>query len=312
MSERAAGRGRLVAVVGPTAAGKTELALRIAEAAGAEIVSLDSQQVYRGMDIGTGKASAAERARVPHHLLDVASPDEPMTAARFAELADRAITDARARGRTVVLAGGTGLYYRALVYGLFDGPPADAALRAQLLAEDLGGLRARLEIVDPVAATRIDPHDRVRTVRALEVHTLTGRPISDHQRDHDHRRVAPRYEVRGIGLALPREELGQRIDARIDAMFAAGLVGEVQRLVAAHGTEVRALTAIGYRELVQHLAGTLTLPDAVTQMRQATKRYARRQLGWFRSEPTVAWYKDAREVDLPALAAWLREDLPEP
>lgn len=300
---------RLLAVVGPTASGKTALAIRLAELAGGEIVSIDSQQVYRGMDVGTAKATAEERARVPHRLLDVVAPDEPMTAARFVELADAAIADAAARGRPVVLAGGTGLYYRALCYGLFAGPPADAAVRARLEAESTEALRARLEEVDPAAAARIDRRDRVRMIRALEVHELTGVPISEHQAAHDHRRVPLRYEVRGIGLAPPREELVRRIDARVDAMLAAGLVDEVRGLEAAgYPCTLRAMQAIGYREICAHLRGELTLAEAAERIKQATRRYARRQLAWFRGEPTVSWFRSAGDpaLDASALVAWLR------
>lgn len=300
---------RVVAIVGPTAAGKTALAIALAEAAGGEVVSIDSQQVYRGMDIGTGKASAAERARVPHHLIDVAWPDEPMTAARFVALADAAMADIAARGKTIVLAGGTGLYYRALVYGLFEGPPADAALRARLAAEPMEDLRARLEQVDPVAAAKIERNDRIRTTRALEVYELTGRPISEHQRAHDHATLPPRFDVRGIGLGPERDELRRRIEARVDAMIAAGLVDEVRALYPRYPADLRAFAAIGFRELIQHLRGEIPLDDAVRQMKGATRRYARRQLAWFRSEPTVTWYTSPRDVNIAALAAWLRAGL---
>ena len=297
---------RLAVVVGPTAAGKSALALRIAEAAGAEIVSADSQQVYRGMDVGTGKVSAAERARAPHHLIDVVDPDEEMTAARYAALADEAIAGAAARGRSVVVAGGTGLYVRALMHGLFAGPPADAELRARLAREDVGALHERLRAVDPEAAARILPNDRRRLIRALEVHTLTGVPISTHQRTHDVRNAPSRYPARWVGLDPPAAELRARIAARVDAMLAAGFVDEVRRLAERYPLDLRAFDAIGYREIGAHLRGEIDLAAAREKTIAATRRYARRQRGWFRAEPDVAWHESADSVDVPGLAAWLR------
>ena len=297
---------RLVIVVGPTAAGKSALALHLAAAAGGEVLSADSQQVYRGMDVGTGKLGADERARVRHHLIDVVDPDETMTAARFVALADAAILDATERGRPIVVAGGTGLYVRALLFGLFEGPSADAALRARLEASGAAALHARLATVDPEAAARILPNDLRRLVRALEVHELTGVAISAHQRAHDVRRAPPRYDARWVGLAPTRDELRQRIDARVDGMFAAGLEEEWRALAARYPLELRAFDAIGYREMRGVLAGTLEGREAREQIQAATRRYARRQLGWFRSEPAITWYNAPEMIDVEALAAWLR------
>jgi len=289
----------IVAVVGPTASGKSALALELAERLGGEVVSCDSQQVYRGMDIGTGKATAAERARVPHHLLDVVEPDDTMTAARYVGLADAAIAEVAARARLPILCGGTGLYYRALLYGLFAGPAADEALRARLDEEaEASGpevLWARLSVVDSEAARRIDRRDRVRIIRALEVYELTGVPISVHQQAHDHRRLAPRYSVRGLGLGPPREELGRRIDTRVDGMIGAGLLEEVRSLNSrGYACGLRAFAAIGYREMCAHLAGRYDLAEAAVKIKQASRRYARRQLAWFRNEPTIAWFPSAQ------------------
>src|SRR5215468_2526368 len=287
---------RLVVLVGPTAAGKSALALRLAEAAGAEIVSADSQQVYRGMDVGTGKVSPAERARVPHHLIDVVEPDEEMTAARYAALADEAIAGAASRGRPVLVAGGTGLYVRALMHGLFAGPPADAELRARLAREDVGALHGRLRAVDPEAAARILPNDRRRLIRALEVHVLTGVPISMHQRAHDVKNAPSRYPARWVGLDPPAAELRARIATRVDAMLSAGLVDEVRKLAARYPFHLRAFDAIGYREIGAHLRGEIDLPAAREKMIAATRRYARRQRGWFRAELEVAWHASAESV----------------
>ncbi len=303
---------RLVVIVGPTAAGKTTLALTLAEAAGAEIISADSQQVYTGMDIGTGKATPAERARARHHLVDVAAPDELMTAARFAILADQVIAEATASGRPIIIAGGTGLYVRALLYGLFDGPSANDALRARLEAEEdatPGSLHARLAIVDPEAAVRLAPPDRRRVIRALEVFELTGKTMSAHQREHDVRRIPPRYPVRVVGLDPPRPELHARIDDRVLGMLAAGWLDEVRALAGRHPPTLRAFSAIGYRELFDHLAAGAPedgLAEVALAIQRATRRYARRQLSWFRAEPRVTWYTSGADVDISGLTDWLR------
>jgi tRNA dimethylallyltransferase len=302
---------RIVVIVGPTASGKTALALELVSAVrerggDAEIVSADSQQVYRGMDIGTAKAAHAERARVAHHLIDVVSPSEEMTAARFVALADAAIAGIAARGHHPIVAGGTGLYVRALLHGLFEGPPADAALRARLEREGAAALHARLSQVDPVAAARIDAGDLRRIVRALEVFELTGTPISAHQRAHDIRRAPRRYPARVVGLDPPRAELRRRIDERVQAMLAGGLIEETRGLAAAgHDLSRRAFDAIGYREVRAHLSGELAREALAPAIAAATRRFARRQLAWFRSEPEVAWYNAPDSVDRAALAAWL-------
>ncbi len=303
---------RLVVIVGPTGAGKTGLALALAERAGAEIVSCDSQQVYIGMDIGTGKATAAERTRVRHHLIDILRPDEEMTAARFISQADQAIADATARGVPVVVCGGTGLYVRALLLGLFEGPPADPAVRAALDAEArAGGVAAlwqRLAALDPAIATRIDPNDQKRIVRALEVQQLTGVPMSEHQRRHDHRTVPARYPHVLVGLAPPRERLYAMIEARIDAMIATGLVDEVRGLRAAgYAPPMRSQQAIGYAELHDHLDGRSDLSQAIELVKRNSRRYARRQLSWYRPDPEVRWAEAPAAVDQTALTQYLTD-----
>ena len=297
---------KLVVIVGPTGAGKTRLAIDLARRVGGEVVSADSQQVYTGMDIGTGKATAAERALVPHHLIDVVRPDEEMTAARFAALADAAIAGCAARGAPIIVCGGTGLYVRILLYGLFDAPPADPELRAALAAEEPAALWERLAATDPESAAKIDPTDRKRLVRALEVHTLTGVPMSEHQRRHDFRTLPPRYPSLRIGLAPPRGELYPRIDARVDQMMAAGLLDEVAALRAAgYRPPLRSQQAIGYAELHAHLDGTDDLPRAVELIKRNSRRYARRQLAWYRSDSAVTWAQDPAEVDLASLERYL-------
>jgi tRNA dimethylallyltransferase len=305
-------RPRLAVIVGPTGAGKSRLALDLAGAIGAEVVSADSQQVYRGMDIGTGKVSPAERAAVPHHLLDVIDPDQEMTAARFVELADAAIAGAAARGAPVVVAGGTGLYVRALLLGLFAGPAGDPALRSRLTEEAaaLGGAPAlwqRLAARDPDAAARIERNDLRRIIRALEVLELTGSTMSEHQRRHDHRHVEPRYPARVVGLCPPdRAELYRRIDERVDRMMDQGLLDEVRALrQAGYGPELRSQAAIGYAELHRHLDGALALPAAVELAKRNSRRYARRQLSWYRGDAKVAWHPDPSAVAIADLERYL-------
>ena len=303
-------RPRIVVIVGPTGAGKTRLALALAERAGGEVISADSQQVYVGMDIGTGKATLAERARTPHHLLDVVRPDEDMTAQRFVGLADAAIADVAARGRRVIVAGGTGLYVRALLLGLFAGPPASpevrAALEAQATAGGLDALHAELATTDPVAADKIDRNDRKRIIRALEVHRLTGEPMSAHQARHDHRTLERRYPARLIGLAPPRDDLYRAIEARVDAMLAGGLESEVATLRAAgYLPPLRSQQAIGYAELHEVAAERLERPRAIELIKRNSRHYARRQLSWYRADSTVAWYAHPDAVDLADLERYL-------
>ncbi len=305
---------RLVVIVGPTGAGKTATAVALARAVDGEIVSCDSQQVYRGMDLGTGKADAAARAAAVHHLLDVVAPDAEMTAARFTALAEAAIADIAARGRPVIVCGGTGLYVRALLYGLFEGPPAVPALRAELdavaAAAGTAALWARLAALDPPSAARIDRNDRKRLIRALEVTIATGVPLSEHHARHDHRRVPPRYPHRLIGLTPPRDQLYAAIDARVDAMLAAGLLYEVAALRAGgFAPPLRSQQAIGYAELHEHLAGRLDLSRAIELIKRNSRHYARRQLSWYRGDAAVEW-GTADRVDLDDLAAYLRPPPP--
>jgi tRNA dimethylallyltransferase len=289
------GPPRVVAIVGPTGTGKTELACAVAERTGAEIVSADSMQVYRGLDVGTAKPSHALRARIPHHALDLVAPDEPMSAGRWAEVARAAAADIAARGRPVLLVGGTGLYARAFAGGLIRGAESDPALRAALEARSDESLREELERRDPEAAARIAPRDRVRAVRALEVLALGARPIS--ARHAQHRFGDRPFEVRWLGLALERGVLAERLRARVARMFEAGWVEEVRGLLAAgYSATLRPLQAIGYREIGQLLAGRLDEPTARERVWIATRRYAKRQRTWFRAEPELDWLDaDARD-----------------
>jgi tRNA dimethylallyltransferase len=279
-------------VVGPTASGKTELAVRLAEEHGGEIVSADSVQVYRRFDIGSGKPSAEERARAPHHLLDVCEPDQPLDAAGWAALASRAIEDIRARGGEPIVCGGTFLWVKALIYGLADAPPADPVLRARYRAEaeaaGRAALHARLAAVDPETARKLAPNDFVRVSRALEVHELTGVPLSRWHAEHGFR--SPRYAARLLGVRREREELDRRIAARVRAMLAAGWLDEVRSLVAAGYGQSRAMGAVGYKQVHAAVSGGTAIDaEALAgSIVRATRVFARRQRTWLREQP-VEW-----------------------
>ena len=298
----------LVAVVGPTASGKSALALRIAEERGGEIVSCDSLQVYRGLDIGSAKAAPEERRRVRHHLIDIKNPDEPFSAADYARLAREALADIRVRGRLPVVAGGTGLYLRALLSGLFEGPSRDEALRARLegMGERFGDPRLHrvLRRVDPAAASRIQPTDRLRIIRALEVCRATGRPLSEqHQAGTEPLRG---FDVRVIGLSPPRDELRQRIEARTRAMFENGLLHEVRGLLAAgYPPDLRPLRAIGYRQAVAVVQATMTEDEARRSIDTETLQYAKRQRTWFRHQAGEVHWFDSAEKARSEVTAWL-------
>lgn len=287
----------VVALVGPTGAGKTSLAIALAERLPLEVISCDSQAVYRGMDIATAKPTAEERRKAPHHLVDVADPWEDFSAARYLELADRAIEEVRGRGRLPLVVGGTGLYLRALLEGIVEAPPKDEALRLSLerRAEEEGdsALHGELARVDPEAAARIPPGDRVRIVRALEVFTLTGKPITWHHLQH---RRQERYRALVLGLTPPREELYRRIDGRAGQMFEEGLVGEAASLGADPRSRRRLEACIGYREALALLGGGLSRDEALERVRREQRRYAKRQLTWFR-RMEVDWLAWPPSVD---------------
>lgn len=290
----------IVAIVGPTASGKSDLALDLARGAGAEIVSCDSQQVYRGLDIGTAKPTVDERLEVPHHLIDVVEPDRVFSAAEYATMARRTLADLRLRGILPLVVGGTGLYLRALRWGLFDGPARHAGLRTRLerALQRHGAVRLhrRLARVDAEAAGRIDPRDRLRLVRALEVFLLTGQTISVHQRSGQ--RALAGFEWLLVGLAPSRPELRRRVEARSRAMLERGLIEETAGLLAAgHSPELRPLQAIGYRQAVAVLQGRMTRGTALESLVTDTMRLAKRQMTWFRhQEPGVQWFAEASEA----------------
>ena len=293
----------LVAIVGPTAAGKTALSVRLARATGGEVVSADSRQISRRMDIGTAKATPEEQAGVPHHLLDIVDPDEVLTLAEFLALAYTAIDDILARGRVPFLVGGTGQYAMAVLEG-WQVPrvPPDEKLRRELYRQaETGGaeaLHARLQALDPLAARRIDPRNVRRVVRALEVCLTTGRPISEQQE-----KVAPPYRILILGLDLPRDVLYERIDRRVDAMMAAGLEEEVRRLVAAgYGFDLPAMSGVGYGQFRPYLAGEASLDETVQAIKRATRRFVRHQANWFQpGDPRIHWLDATADPFEPAL-----------
>lgn len=280
----------LLVVVGPTASGKTELAVRLAERFGGEIIGADSVQIYRGLDVGSGKPTAEERARAPHHLIDVAAPLEAFDAQRFAELGDRAIAEVRARGRAPIVCGGTFLWVRALVRGLAPAPPADAGVRARhaalVAAEGRAGLHARLAAVDPASAARLSPNDYVRVSRALEVHELSGKPQSAWFAEHGFRTT--RHRARLIGVAREREEIDRRIEARTRQWLESGWIDEVRRLRGEGYGEARALGSVGYRQVADHLDGKLPSDALAGAIVRATRVFVRRQRTWLRDE-AVTW-----------------------
>ncbi len=276
-------RPELLVIVGPTGSGKSQLALKVAETLGGEIVQADAFTVYRGLDIGTDKPDPESRARVPHHLLDIADPRERFSAGEFLRAADEAIAGIAARGHVPVVAGGTHFYVRALLLGLFPSPPTDAEIRRRLEAEweaDPAALAARLAAVDPEAARRIPPADRQRILRALEVHELTGVPLTEHWRRQE---TAPRYRAILVAPQRERAELYARIETRVDRMFTSGLVQEVESLLASGvPSSSHAMKAIGYREVADHLEGRLPLEEAVRLTKVATRHLAKRQITWLR------------------------------
>jgi tRNA dimethylallyltransferase len=318
-------QGRMLCLAGATATGKSEIALLLAERLRGEIISVDSMQVYRGLDIGTAKPGAAERARVPHHLIDVAELNETFDAAQFARLAKEAVREIQARGRLPILCGGTGLYFKAFLEGLGDAPPADAALRAELEAAPLEELLRELEKRDPVTFAKIDRQNPRRVIRALEVIRLTGKPFSEQRAGWgDSREIdplslslsplagargsegQPREVDRSPAPAVPRSldqqtsrlfgvmresgDLHARINARVDFMFRRGLVEEVRELLKCGLAENRtAMQAIGYRQVVEHLRGEHKLPETIELVKIRTRQFAKRQMTWFRRHAQLNW-----------------------
>jgi tRNA dimethylallyltransferase len=291
-------------LVGPTASGKSALALALAEKIGGEIISVDSMQVYRGLDIGTAKPNPEERALVPHHLIDVVDLTEPFDAARFVELARRAEADIRARQRVPIFCGGTGLYFKAYLQGLGSAPPSDANLRAELEATPLDQLLHELSQRDPVTFERIDRQNPRRVIRALEVIRLTGKPFSEQRADWQPPSALNSQPSTLLGLQRAPADLHSRINTRVDEMFARGLVEETRALLSC-GLEQNktAKQGIGYRQVVEHLRGERSLAETIELVKNKTRQFAKRQMTWFRRQLSVEWISFEAEDDVHSLAA---------
>jgi tRNA dimethylallyltransferase len=278
-----------ILIAGPTAVGKSEIAQRLAEQLDGEIISADSMQVYRGLDIGTAKPSPADRACVPHHLIDIRDLTESFDAAQFARLAHRAAAEIQSRGRVPIFCGGTGLYFKAFLEGLGEAPPADARLRAVLEAAPLEKLLDELRKCDPAAYEKIDKKNPRRVIRAVEVIRLTGKPFSDQRADWN-TQPATRSLQHFFCFTRSSDDLRQRIDARVDAMFARGLVDETRELLKRGLADNKtAMQAIGYRQVVEHLHGERSLPETIELVKIRTRRFAKRQLTWFRARKNLEW-----------------------
>ncbi len=292
---------KMVVIVGPTAAGKTALSLKLAKAFNGEIVSADSMQVYRYMDIGTAKPTKEEREDVPHHLIDIVDPDCEYSAADFKRDAERVISDIVSRSRRVFLVGGTGLYVRALLEGLFDGPGKVPWLRTELeeRARRAGreALYRELEVVDPASARRIHPNNIARIIRALEVYHATGRPLSEFHRRHGF--GEERFDTLKIGLVRDRRVLYADIEKRVDRMIEGGLLEEVRWLLEAGYTqELKPMLALGYREMTDHIMGRLDFDEAVAELKKNTRNYAKRQLTWFKKDSGIRWFSPDDEAGI--------------
>jgi tRNA dimethylallyltransferase len=278
-----------VVILGPTGSGKTALSLRLAEKFDGEIVSCDSVAVYRGMDLGTAKPSREERARVPHHLIDIADPGQPFTAGEYSRRARAALAEIAARGRLPIVTGGTGLYLRALIDGIFAGPGRQEELRARLArshaGHGAGWLHRMLGRLDPVSAARIHGNDTAKLIRAIEVCVSAGEPMSVAQT----RDPLKGFRILRIGLNPPREALYERLNLRAAEMFANGLVEETRGLLARYG-RVKALDSLGYRQALAVLDGTMRDEEAVAAAQQGHRNYSKRQMTWFRREPEVHWF----------------------
>ena len=294
-------KNRSILIAGPTAVGKSELALRLAEKIGGEIIAVDSMQVYRGLDIGTAKPSAAERARVPHHLLDVAELTESFDAARFVALAEKAVGEITSRGRVPILCGGTGLYFKAFLDGLGEAPPSDATLRADLEAAPLEKLLEELRVCDPQTFATIDQKNPRRVIRAVEVIRLTGRKFSD-QRAEWNSGLGTRDSGLFFGLSRTAPDLRARIDTRVDELFRRGLVEETRALLERGlAQNPTAMQAIGYRQVVEHLRGERSLKETIELVKTRTRQFAKRQLTWFRKHAQLEWLELAPESSVDAV-----------
>jgi len=296
---------RLIIVSGPTASGKTSLAVELALLFNGEIISADSMQVYRLMDIGTAKPTLEERRGVAHHLIDVVYPDEEYTAARFRTEASNKIKEIAGRGRTVIIAGGTGLYIKALTQGLFSGPEANRELRQELLevASEKGkeALHEMLKKIDPEGASQIHPNNLNRVIRAIEVYELSGKPISGLQKEHSFSESP--YDCLKIGLTVERETLFNAIDCRVDQMLSAGLLEETRALAdMGYGYDLKPMCSLGYKEMSGYLNGAHQLEEAVRLIKRNTRHYAKRQITWFRKDTAIKWFNPSEKKNISEAA----------
>jgi len=293
-------RIKIVIIQGPTASGKSELAVRLAESLSGEIVNADSMQVYRGMDVGTAKPSPEMRRRVPHHLIDIIDPSCPFSAADFRREAQIAIRDIHSRGKKVFIVGGTGLYIKALTRGLIDSPGGSEVIRERLkaVAQDLGNceLHKRLFEIDPDAAEKLHPNDLVRIIRALEVYELTGRSVSEFRNRHGFGSEEG-YSCLKIGIAADKGELYRRIDDRVDWMIRNGLVEEVRQLLS-QGCHpgLKSMGSLGYRQVSAYISGEYSLDEAIRLIKRDTRRYAKRQMTWFRKDDEIIWFEYSTNI----------------
>lgn len=281
---------RCLFLAGPTAVGKSEIALLLAEKIGGEIISVDSMQVYRGLDIGTAKPSPEERARVPHHLIDVMDITEPFDAAQFVQLANRAAGEIQSRGKVPIFCGGTGLYLKALLEGLGEAPPADEKLRAELETTSLPDLLRELAERDPLTFEKIDQKNPRRVIRAIEVIRLTNRPFSAQRSNWSHGSRITDHGIALFAFSRPPEDLRRRIDTRVDVMFTRGLVEETRQLLDRGLAQNKtAMQALGYRQVVEHLRGERSLPETIELVKTKTRQFAKRQMTWFKRQLEMEW-----------------------
>jgi tRNA dimethylallyltransferase len=285
---------KVIIICGATGIGKTSVGMELSEKFGGEIVGADSMQVYRHMDIGTAKPTRAERRRVVHHMVDVADPDEDFDAVRFSKQARGAIAEVIQRGRVPFVVGGTGLYIKALLHGLFQSKPVDPAIRNRLQQEasenGSGVLYERLKKIDPDTAGRLHPNDSFRIIRALETIASAGRAISELHQEHGF--ADDPYNALKIGLQMDRQKLYARIDRRVDLMIAAGLVEEVKKLLAiGYGAELKSMQSIGYRHMAEFLQDKLSWDECLRTLKRDTRRFAKRQFTWFGADPQIKWYR---------------------
>ena len=292
-------KSKIVVVCGPTAIGKTTVGIELAEKFGSEIISADSMQIYKRMDIGTAKPTPEEVARVSHHLIDVVEPDKPFDAVQYSKMAREIIRAFHNQGKIPFVVGGTGLYIKALLHGLYPSQTIDPAVRERLKTEadkfGSGSMHARLNEIDPETAARLHPNDTYRILRALETVETTGQPISQHHREHGFSDTP--YNSLKIGLHMERQQLYERINLRVDIMLANGLVDEVKRLLdMGYSRELKSMQSIGYHHMVEYIQNRLEWDEAVRTLKRDTRRFAKRQFTWFRADPDIIW-KEPQQLD---------------